>query len=216
MALAILYSLMLAWTPAGAQSQIQPDASLIRVRVETDEGGVPEELAARRESVTQLVAAIRANKKSGLLIVTRADDPVDIVVEVMDRGITVPKVVIGLSGGMRSPTGRTPPVAETVKAVQLRVTVRLARDGEPVEIKNKNRANDTESGWTSAAKDIAKQVDKWIVEHRADILEARRSDRARTARSCRTARARRRRTPSRPCRSAARSSSTRARKFTRA
>jgi hypothetical protein len=174
MTLAVLYWLLLASAPTGAQMPSQPDASLIRVRVETDEGGVPDELAARRESVTQLVAAMRAKKKSGLFIVTRSDDPVDIVVEVMDRGITVPKVVIGLSGGMGSPPGRTPPEPRTVKAAQLRVTVTMAHDGDPVEMKNKNRATDTPSGWKSAAEDIAKQVDKWIVDHRAAILAARR------------------------------------------
>lgn len=174
MTLAVLLSLMLAFAAPYAQASSPPDASLIRVRVETDDGGVPDELAARRESVAHLVAAIRANKKSGILIVSDPADPIDIVVEVQGRGITVPKVVIGLGGGTGSPMGRTPQAAQPVRVVQLRVTVTMALDGNPVEIKNKNRPNESESGWKSAAEDVAKQVDTWIVEHRAAILEARR------------------------------------------
>ena len=171
---AVLFLLMLASAQPGAQVLAQPDPSPVRVQVTTGEGGVPEELAARRESVTQLVAAIRANKKSGLLIATQSDEPVDIVIEVQDRGLTVPKVVMGLSGGTGSPMGRTLPEARPVRVVQLRVTVTMTREGVPVEIKNKNRASETESGWKSAAEDVAKQVDKWIAEHRAAIIEARR------------------------------------------
>lgn len=156
---------------AGASPQ--PDPSLIRVRIETDEGGDPAELAARRESVKHLAAAITSRKKSGLVVMTSADDSVDVVIEVEGRGVTVPKVVIGLSGGMGSSGGRAPQVTQPVRIVQLRVTVGMARDGDPSEITNKNRANETESGWKSAADDVAKQVEKWIADHRAAILKAR-------------------------------------------
>ena len=174
MTTALCVALWLAFTPAPTQTALPPDPSLIRVRVTTDDAGVAEELAARRNSVTHLAAALGANKKSGLTIVTRPDDPADIVVDVQDRGVTVPKVVIGIGRGMGSPTGRAPLDPQPVKAAQLRVTVTIANDKEPVEIKNTNRASDTESGWKSAAEDIAKQIDKWIAAHRAAILAARR------------------------------------------
>lgn len=101
MTTALCVALWLAFTPAPTQTALPPDPSLIRVRVTTDDAGVAEELAARRNSVTHLAAALGANK-------------------------------------------------------------------------NTNRASDTESGWKSAAEDIAKQIDKWIAAHRAAILAARR------------------------------------------
>ena len=174
MTLAALVSLALtlATVQPSVQTPSPTDASLIRVRIDTDPGGIPDELAARRESVAHLLAAVRANKKSGIVIVTRPDDPTDVIVDVADRGVTVPKVVVGLNGGTGSPNGRMP--TNAVRVVQLRVTVTLARDVDPVEIKNKNHPNETTSGWQSAAEDIAKQLDKWIAEHRDAIIQARR------------------------------------------
>lgn len=161
-------------TGSQAAAPPPPDASLIRVRVETDEGGDAAELAARRESVKHLATAITNRKKARLVVVADADDAADVVVEVEDRGVTVPKVVIGLSGGMGSSAGRMPQVSQPVRHAQLRVTIGMARNGDPTEITNKNRANETESGWKSAAEDVAKQVEQWIAERRAAILASRR------------------------------------------
>ena len=151
----------------------QPDPKLIRVHVQTDDGGDASELAARRESVKHLSSAIAGKNKAGIVVVD-AEDAADVVVEVEQRGITIPKVVIGLSGGMGSPNGRPGPATQQVRVVKLGVTIAIARDGDPSELANKNRPNETESGWKSAADDVAKQVEKWIADHREAIIEARR------------------------------------------
>jgi hypothetical protein len=148
----------------------QADALLIHVRIQTDDLGDVDDVAERRESVRHLVAAIAGKKKPGMVLVANPDDRVDVVVNVEGRGVTVPKVVIGLSGGMGS--GRPTP-APPVRAAQLHVTFTIANGSDPVAIMNKNRANETESGWKSAADDVAKQLEKWIAEHRAAILKAR-------------------------------------------
>jgi hypothetical protein len=54
------------------------------------------------------------------------------------------------------------------------VTIAIARHGDPSEITNKNRPNETASGWKSAADDVAKQIEKWIADRREAIIEARR------------------------------------------
>jgi hypothetical protein len=153
-------------------SQIDP--ALIRVHVRTSDGGDAAELGALRESVKQLTAALSSKKKSGLTMVADADSPTDVVIAIEERAVTVPRVVIGLSGGMGAQAGRPGPAPQQVKVIQLRATIGITREADTSEITNKNRANDSESGWKSAAEDLAKQVEKWIAEHRSSILEARR------------------------------------------
>ena len=170
-ALLLSMSLVAGWQSPTATPQLDP--KLIRVHIQTDEGGDPSELAARRESVKHLLSAIAGKKKAGL-IVADTEDAADVVVEVEQRGITVPKVVIGLSGGMGSPHGRPGPATQQVRIVKLGVTIAIAREGDPSELTNKNRPNETASGWKSAADDVAKQVEKWIADHREAIIEARR------------------------------------------
>ena len=173
MIVALLFSLSLGASQQAATPPPQPDPKLIRVHVQTDDGGDASELAARRESVRHLLAAISGKKKAGIVVVD-AEDAADVVVEVEQRGITIPKVVIGLSGGMGSPNGRPGPATQQVRVVKLGVTIAIARDGDPNELTNKNRPNETESGWKSAADDVAKQVEKWIADHHEAIIEARR------------------------------------------
>lgn len=150
----------------------QPDPKVIRIHVQTDDGGDAAEHMARRESVRHLQAAIGEKKKT--LIVSTTAEEADVILEVEGRSVTVPKVVIGLGGGMGSPNGR-PPGAPTgpVKNVKLQVKLALARDSDPIGLANKNRANESESGWKSAAADVVKQVEKWIAERRAAIIAAR-------------------------------------------
>lgn len=173
MILALLLSMTIGAVTQAPTPTPQLDPKLIRVHVQTDEDGDTSDLTARRESVKHLLAAIAGKKKSGL-IVADDEDAADVVVEVEQRGITVPKVVVGLSGGMGSPNGRPGPATQQVRVVKLGVTVAIARDGDPTEFSNKNRPNETESGWKSAADDVAKQVEKWIADHREAIIEARR------------------------------------------
>jgi hypothetical protein len=51
--------------------------------------------------------------------------------------------------------------------------VRLTCSDGAVAFANKNTAIEQNSGWKSAADDIAKQVDKWIVDHSKQILATR-------------------------------------------
>ena len=172
MIVALLLSISLGAGRQAPQAAPQLDSKLIRVHVQTDEGGDGTDVAARRESVKHLVASIVDKKKSGLVVAD--EDTADVIVNVETRGVTIPKVVIGLSGGMGSPNGRPGPATQQVRVVKLGVTVAIARDGDPSEITNKNRPNETESGWKSAADDVVKQVEKWIADHREAIIEARR------------------------------------------
>ena len=172
MILAFLLSINLVASPQVPAAAPQPDPKLIRVHVQTDDGGDSSELAARRESVKHLLAAIAGKKKD--LVVAGTEDEADVVIEVEQRGITVPKIVIGLSGGMGSPNGRPGPATQQVRVVKLGVTIAMARDGDPIQLTNKNKPNETESGWKSAADDVAKQAEKWIADHREAIIEARR------------------------------------------
>ena len=169
MIVALLFTLSLA---ASLSGQPQLDPKIIRVFVQTDDGGDASELAARRESVRHLEAHFAGKKKAAIAVVT-AEGDADVIVEVEQRSVTVPKVVIGLSGGMGSPGSRPGAPVVPVRVVKLQVTVAMAKDSDPVEIANKNRVNENESGWKSAAEDVAKQVEKWIAEHRAAIIAAR-------------------------------------------
>ena len=171
----MIVALLLSITLGAGQAPTatpQPDPKLIRVHVHTDEGGDPIELEARRDSIKHLAVAI-AGKKKAMVAVSSLSDA-DVFVEVEGRGVTVPKVVIGLSGGMGSPGGRPGPVPQPVRIAQLRVTFQIAGDTDSSPIANKNRVNENESGWKSAAEDVVKQLEKWINERREAILEARR------------------------------------------
>ena len=156
----------------GVQSPPAPiDANLVRVYVGTDDGGHPSELAARRESAKHLIAALAGKKKA--LAIVDDEDNADVVVEVIDRGLTVPRIVFGsatATGG-----GNPGPAAPPTRVVQLRVTASAGSAVDPIEVKNKNRPVESEPGWKAAADDVAKQVEKWIADHRARILAARRS-----------------------------------------
>ena len=169
---ALLLSLSLGAGQQAPAATPQPDPKLIRVHVKTDDVGDPIELEARRDSVKHLAVAIE-KKKAGMVAVTSVSDA-DVFVVVDGRGVTVPKVVIGLSGGMGAPGGRPGPAAQPVRNAQLRVMFQIAGDTGSIPIANKNRVNENESGWKSAAEDVVKQLEKWIKEHREAIIEARR------------------------------------------
>ena len=90
----------------------------------------------------------------------------DVVITVTDRGLTVPKVAIGIV-----PTGRPGAPVGPIRVTHLAVTLKSGKD--ELEIKNKNSPSESTGGWKSAADDVAKQIEKWIAEHRAAILSAR-------------------------------------------
>lgn len=156
-----------------APASAGPAPNLIRIYLQTADGGHPDELAARRQSLDQLAASLAGQKKGSVLTIVDAESKADIVVDVIQRSLTTPKVVFGLgpsrSGGASSPS-MNPPVRHAV----LHVTISMASGSDRVEFKNNNRAMESERGWKSAADDIAKQIEKWTADRRALILKARR------------------------------------------
>jgi hypothetical protein len=172
MILALLLSISVGAAQQPPTATLQPDPKLIRVHVQTDDGGDPSELMARRDSVKHLTIAMDGKKKV-MAAVSSASDA-DVLIEVEGRGVIVPKVVIGLSGGMGATGGRPGPASQPVRVAQLRTTFQIAGGSDPIAVANKNRVNENESGWQSAAEDVVKQLEKWIAEHREAILEARR------------------------------------------
>jgi hypothetical protein len=136
-------------TPIAAQT-----SSLPRVYVSTDPAGDKNDLRDRQQSVKDLRGALASKKKT--LVVSDSEERSDITVEVIDRATTVPKVRIGVA-----------PPGGPARAVHLRV--RLTRGSEdPVEFTNTNTVIETSGGWTAAADDIAKQIEKWIAGHKDD------------------------------------------------
>ena len=148
-----------------AQVPPGPNAALIRVFVRTDEGGDPKELAAREQSVRDLQSALAGKRKT--LAVVDDEDLADVVVDVQTLGYVVPKVVIGLGPRPGQPRGTGGPV----RAPVLRVELTSGEDS--VAFTNKNKPPDSGAGWKSAADNLAGQIDKWIGEHREEILRRR-------------------------------------------
>lgn len=171
-------SLLLVFTLLGMTGQAttasgQPDPRLIRVFVVTADGGHPDERAARRESLDHLATALSGQKKGTVLTVVDAESKADVVVDVIQRSVTVPKVVFGL-GPSRSGGGSSPSMNPQTRHALLHVTLHMAAGSDRVEFKNRNRAIESEQGWTSAAADIAKQLEKWIAARRVEIIQSRR------------------------------------------
>lgn len=135
----------------------------VRVFVQTEDSGVAEELAARETSVKDLSEALASRRK--FFIVVDDEEKSEIQIEVLGRGLTVPKVVIGL--GPRP--GESAIGTATTKNAELRIRVTVTSSDLTAEFKNKNKANDNPRGWKSAADDLAGQLDKWVLEHRAEI-----------------------------------------------
>lgn len=163
---ALLFLLALA-AGQSATATAQSDPKLVRVFVQTDDQGEPNELAARRESVKHLSEALASRKK--VLAIATDEDQADVVIEVEGRGLIVPRVVIGMAPRPGDPPGG----AAMARVVQLTVSVHAQRITEHESFKNKNAPLESQLGWKSAADDIAKQIDKWIADRRSAILAAR-------------------------------------------
>jgi hypothetical protein len=147
-----------------------PDATLVRVFLETDDSGHPDELASRRESLQHLAAALAKRRK--VFTIVDAEDQADVTIEILGRGLTVPRVIFG---GATTTTGQRPsPMPAPTRVVQVQVKLSADRVTDPIELRNKNRPVESEPGWKSAADDIAKQIEKWATDHRRKIIEARR------------------------------------------
>ena len=146
------------WASAGMSLPQTTTARVVRVFVQTDDAGEPSELAARQLSAKDLAAALASKKKT--LRVVEDEDSADIVVDVVDRALTIPKVVFGLGTRPGEP-GAIGPTKTAVLRVRLTSATGLGTD-----FTNKNKAADNVRGWKSAAEDIADQIDKWLLRVR--------------------------------------------------
>ena len=94
-----------------------------------------------------------------VLTVTDEEEKADVAIEVLERTTTVPKVSIGV--GPRTSTG-APGMTVPARAVHLRV--RATRGEETFEFTNKTTPLGNAQGWTAAAEDVAKQIEKWLLK----------------------------------------------------
>jgi hypothetical protein len=165
--LLFLVASLVAADPLATMAE-QADSKLVRVYVHTGENGERTELAARRSSVTDLGLAIKSKTRELVLVLDR--DDADVALEIISRGFIVPRVVFDFGTGRPEPSGRGSPM---VRAVQLRVQLELERRDGSQDFQNKNTPRESAGGWKSAAEDIAKQVQTWIVPRREIILASR-------------------------------------------
>lgn len=147
-------------------SQAPLDPRLIRVFLTTADFGHPDDLADKRESVKHLSDALAKQKK--LLVIVDKEELADLTVEVKDRSTDLPKVVVGIGARPGEPPG---PPGAPARTVHLRVGLDWKHGDD--ELMNKNKPLESQRGWASAAEDIAKQIERWITEHRQRLLDAR-------------------------------------------
>lgn len=133
---------------------IEQSKPLVRIIVLTEDSGDKDELADRKVSVKDLADALASKKK--VFTAAKDEDDAELLVEVIGRAFTVPKVIFGV--GPRP--GQSTITSGPTKAAELRVRLRT-RPGEIVDFKNKNKAADNPRGWKSAAEDIADQIERW-------------------------------------------------------
>ena len=149
-------------SPASAPKTPPP----IPVYVYTDARGDAPELAARRESAKDLSGAL--GKKKGL-VPTEDEVEADVTIEVVERTTTIPKFAFGAVVPPGQHPG-APAVMTPVRQVHLRVKLRWR--SAVFEFTNKNSPADTGGGWKSAAEDVAKQLEKWVADHAAELRSA--------------------------------------------
>lgn len=160
----LLLSLSVFVTVGVAQAQLDPQ--LIRVFLTTADIGHPDDVAAKRESVKQLAAVLAKQKK--LLVLVDKEELADLTVEVKERSTELPKVVVGIGARPGQPPAPAGTPARTVH-----LTVGLDWKHGDAELMNKNKPLESQRGWASAAEDVARQIERWITEHRQRLLDAR-------------------------------------------
>ncbi len=165
-----LVAVALAGTLAdAAQEQAPPDPALVRVFVQAPDHGDAAELKARQESVKDLTAALTSKKK--LLAVVTEQSRADVVIAIVERRVSIPRVVMGLGPRPGQPSQ---PGGNVTRNAELIVELSLEHGDEHAELKNQNKVTESGPGWKSAADDAAKQIEKWISERREKILALRR------------------------------------------
>jgi hypothetical protein len=146
----LLFAFILAAPLAAAQTTALP-----RLYIFTETSPDDSFLKEREQSVRDMRDVFASRKK----VLTLADDEehADVVVQVLERTTTIPKVRIGFSPPDPSMPGANMP-ARTV-----RLRVRATRGQEKIEFTNKNTPFENDRGWQAAADDVAKQIEKWVV-----------------------------------------------------
>ena len=135
---------------------------IIRVFVKTDDVTDRDQITGRKTSVKDLADAFGTKKKT--LSVVNEEAGADIVIDVIDRAIAVPKVVLGIGSRPGDPPGGTAPLRNAV------LRVRLTAGDAAADFQSKNRAADNPRGWKSAADNLADQIDKWVADQRGRII----------------------------------------------
>jgi hypothetical protein len=143
-----------------------PDLKLVRVYIFAEASDDAVKTAALRESVKDVSAGLAGKKKS--VVIVDDGDRADVVLEVIERTRTVPRVVFGLAARPGQPSSGVPPPA---RVVHLRVT--LTHRDESVTLANKNALLESAGGWKAAADDIVKQCERWIADNHARLLAGR-------------------------------------------
>ncbi|NQW04808.1 MAG: hypothetical protein HQ485_12365 [Acidobacteria bacterium] len=133
-----------------------PSQRLVRVSVVTDDGGDPDELADRRQSVEDLVRSFGSKSKKKVLTIVEEPNSADVVLDVVGRGVTTPRFVMGLPSRSGQPGGAPRPVRTAL------LQVRFVQGEEAIMIANKNKPSLSPRGWKSAADDIADQIRKLL------------------------------------------------------
>jgi hypothetical protein len=157
----------LLWVLSQSAGPPPPDPALIRICIDTRTGSI--DPIGLEQSAKDLTAALASKKK--LFTIVDDEDKADVVLEVQERTVTVPKIVIGIGPRPGQPTN--PASTMPAREARLHVGGSLVHGDESIDMRNKNRANDHPGGWKSAAEDITKQVEKWVSDRRAKILAAR-------------------------------------------
>lgn len=149
----LLALVIAAGVTTGASTPQTAAKGPLRVHVQTDEIGG--DLTNRQASVTDLSAALASKKK--VFILVDDEERAEVIVEVLDRTVDTPKVVIGLGARPgyppNTPTG-------PARSVRLRASVKFGAEQE--SLTNKNSPLENQRGWKSAAEDLATQIERWI------------------------------------------------------
>jgi hypothetical protein len=136
-----------------------PEVLRVYVRLPPADPSAPEtpaELEDLQHAVGDVAAALADRKKT--FAVVDALDKADVVVEVIGRSVTVPKIVFAPSAPMGQPGMPGPSTPARAVHLRVRVTYRAAT----AEFANKNQALESNGGSKSAAEDLAKQLDLWV------------------------------------------------------
>ena len=118
------------------------------------------------DAAADLINAFQKMKKD--LYVVAAEERPDVVITITERSATVPKFALSAAAPGPPSMGAMGPV----KSMHITSTL-VAAGGDDVEIKGRNQARESAGAWQLVAEDVAKQAQKWIAKHKAQILAKR-------------------------------------------